>query len=1037
MNRVVYPKEEELTVMAQKKKGGKMMGKIIKTAVSGVLCVALAGGIVAANVLIPPNASSVQSILGLKSGGIDNSKAKTEGINMEYSKPGFDTEAALVEDEIALNKKIAAEGIVLLKNDAGKMPYSTDTTFSFVSHSAVSYIGGNKVDMKTAFEDAGFGVNEALWKFYSEGNGKDYGLGVGSVSFGDDEDFSINECPLSVMKAEPGLTDSMKNTVPVFVFSRVAGEGRDMPRSMYNHTDVEEDKTKTYLEPDSTELEILQYLNDNFDDVVLLLNSSAAVDLSWVENYPNIHTVISAPAMGDYGLCSLAEIFSGKVNPSGRTVDTYEVDAMNSPAAQNFGDFAYYDEDGSLTKYNYVSYKEGIYVGYRYYETRYEDKVLGQGNAGDYNYADAVMYPFGYGLSYTDFEWSDYDTSWDGDTCTVTVKVTNTGDVVGKDVVQVYAQSPYTDYDKANKVEKAAVELVGYAKTAELAPGASETVTVTFDQEQLKSYDYVNAKTYILDAGDYYITAAKNAHEAVNNILSAKGKTMADGMTADGDTAFVATYTPANGTVDTTTYKLDTTTGVEITNQLDHANGGLQYLSRSDWTGTWPTVDGEVSDQISTWGNPINGTDASGKAASYTYRKTISKEDLAKLDSFDSLNPTDFSALTDEIVYGKDNGLGLIDMRGLDYDDEKWDELLDQLTPSDYQTLITQSGYGTAAIKSVDKPSTTDRDAATGLVNYGVDASGNFYVKGNITHCGVIVLAQTYNDDLAYHYGENIGDESYYMNVDGWYAPAVNMHRTAFSGRNSEYYSEDPFVGGHIASLECKGVASRGMYVFVKHFAVNDQENHRGDREGQFSIATFLNEQAAREIYLKPFEMCIKTDDVQMNYAKDNGDGTYSNATREIPSVTGVMTSFNRIGYTWAGGDYNLVTGVLRNEWGFHGFIITDNANTGVFMDAGQMIRAGADGKLTNLPAGARYTFNKDDVADYHYGREAIHNILYTIANSKTMNGGMPGSRYLAKVEPYQKVIYAVDGVCGGLIAVLVVLTILRFRKKKEDVKTV
>lgn len=219
------------------------------------------------------------------------------------------------------------------------------------------------------------------------------------------------------------------------------------------------------------ELEILQYLNDSFDDLVLLLNSSAAVDLSWVEDYPSIHTVISAPAMGDYGLCSLAEIFSGKVNPSGRTVDTYEVDAMNSPAAQNFGDFAYYDENGNLTKYNYVSYKEGIYVGYRYYETRYEDKVLGQGNAGDYNYDDAVMYPFGYGLSYTTFDWSDYNTSWDGDTCTVTVKVTNTGSVAGKDVVEVYAQSPYTDYDKTNKVEKAAVELVGYAKTSELAPG--------------------------------------------------------------------------------------------------------------------------------------------------------------------------------------------------------------------------------------------------------------------------------------------------------------------------------------------------------------------------------------------------------------------------------------------------------------------------------------------------------------------------------------------------------------------------------------
>ena len=482
MNRVVYPKEKELTVMAQKKKDSKMMGKIIKTAVSGVLCVALAGGMVAANVLIPPNASSVQSILGLKSGGIDNSKAKTEGINMEYSKPGFDTEAALVEDEVALNKKIAAEGIVLLKNDAGKMPYSTDTTFSFVSHSAVSYIGGNKVDMKTAFEDAGFGVNEALWKFYSEGNGKDYGLGAGSISYGDDEDFSINECPLSVMKAEPGLTDSMKNTVPVFVLSRVAGEGRDMPRSMYNHTDVEEDKTKTYLEPDSTELEILQYLNDNFDDVVLLLNSSAAVDLSWVENYPNIHTVISAPAMGDYGLCSLAEIFSGKVNPSGRTVDTYEMDAMNSPAAQNFGDFAYYDENGNLTKYNYVSYKEGIYVGYRYFDSFHKK----------------ALFPFGYGLSYTEFAHKLSGVSADGEKITVRAQVTNTGQRAGKQVVQVYVSAPSVKLDKAYQ------DLCGFAKTKELASGESQEVAITFALSDFASYDETSA-SYILEAGNYIV----------------------------------------------------------------------------------------------------------------------------------------------------------------------------------------------------------------------------------------------------------------------------------------------------------------------------------------------------------------------------------------------------------------------------------------------------------------------------------------------------------------------------------------------------
>ena len=967
--------------------------------------------------------------------GIEGSDASYGGT--EFSADGTLSDASYekyIEAAYQFCEQEEEEGSVLLYNRNNALPLSESernvTVFGRGSIDPVfrSTAGGSSTNpdyQKTpvdALQDAGFNVNQTVLDAYA--------------SAAAPKERSVS----SVGEYDPALftgsvTDSFASygDVAFVTLSRFATEGNDL--AMVN------DEGKRMLELDDNEKAIFQKIKDSgkFKKTVVLLNSVFAMEMDWLDEY-NVDAVLWVGNPGFYGMPGAIRVVTGEVNPSGHTTATFAANSLSAPSAENFGLHAY--NYGSKTPRaagdSFVSYNEGIYVGYRYYETRYEDKVLGQGNAGDYNYADAVMYPFGYGLSYTTFDWSDYNTSWDGDTCTVTVKVTNTGSVAGKDVVEVYAQSPYTDYDKTNKVEKAAVELVGYAKTSELAPGASETVTVTFDQEQLKSYDYTNAKTYILDAGDYYITAAKNAHDAVNNILAVKGKTVEDGMTADGNTEFVATYTPANGTVDTTTYKNDTTTGVEVTNQLDQANGGFQYLSRNDWTGTWPTTDGEVSDQISTWGNPINGTDANGNPASYTYYKTISSEDLAKLDSFDSLNTTDPSTLTDEIVYGKDNGLGLIDMRGLDYNDPKWNDLLDQLTPSDYQTLITQSGYGTAAIKSVDKLSTTDRDAATGLVNYGVDASGNFYFKGNITHCGVIVLAQTYNDDLATHYGENIGDESYYLDVDGWYAPAVNMHRTAFSGRNSEYYSEDPFIGGHIASLECEGVASRGMYVFVKHYAINDQEDHRGDREGQYSIATFLNEQAAREIYLKPFEMCVKSDKVEMNYAKDNGDGTYSNATTEIPSVTGIMTSFNRVGYTWAGGNYNMITGLLRNEWGFHGFIITDNANTGVFMDAGQMIQAGADGKLTNLPTGARYTFNKNDVSDYHYGREAVHNILYTITNSKAMNGGMPGSRYLAKVEPYQKVIYAVDGVCCGLIAVLVILTIFRFRKKKEDnIKTV
>jgi beta-glucosidase len=1009
------------------KKNGNT-GKVVKTVLSGAVCAVSIAAIAASNILIPSNSSSVMSVLGMESAGIDNSKAKTDGLDLDYNKSDYQGTDDAQQAKEALDKKIAAEGIVLLKNNNHLMPFAKDTTFSFVGHSSVSFLGGSGSDLKTSFENEGFGVNETLWNFYSSGNGSSYGLGVGSVSYGDDEDFSVNECPLSVMESESGLLDSMKGTVPVFVLSRVAGEGRDMPRSMVNHTDVAEDKDKTYLEPNSVELAILDYLNKNFDHFVVILNSGAALDVSFADNYDHLDAMVSVPNMGTMGLTSLAQIFDGTVNPSGHTVDTYELDPLSSPAAQNFGDFQYYDESGNPTKYNYISYKEGIYVGYRYYETRYEDSVLKQGNAGDFDYDSLVAYPFGYGLSYTDFDWSDFATSWDGTTCTATVTVTNTGDAAGSDTVEIYAQSPYTDYDKENHVEKSSVELVGYARTGELQPGESKDVTVTFDQSQLKSYDYTTAKTHILDAGTYYITAGQDAHEAVNNILAAKGKTMKDGMTSDGDKDLVQTFEPYITDTDTTTYATDDRTGTAITNELDEANGDLTYLSRSDWEGTFPTIDGEPSDQVSTWGGRINGKDANGNPAAYTYKKTISADNLAKLDSFDSGNPQT-TGFNEDIVYGKKNNVTLIQLRGLDYDDPLWDDLLDELTQSDYQNLITQSGYGTFSLKSVDKPAAVDRDAATGLINYSIGSDGSFTLFG-YTYCGVIVLAQTWDRDLAHDFGVMVGNTSFEIGVNGWYAPAMNIHRTPFSGRNNEYYSEDGFLSGSLASAEVDGAATKGVYSFIKHFAFNDQEDHRGDREGQYSLATFLNEQAAREIYLVPFEMCIKSGNTKISYVKDNGDGTFENATAEVPSCLSMMTSFNRIGYTWAGGSYNLITGIVRGEWGFNGFIVTDNANTGVFMDAGQMIQAGADGKLTNLPASARYDFDVNNETDYHFGRIAAHHILYTIVNSNAMDGGMTGSRYVPLVEPWQKLIYAIDVIGCALIALMVILTIRRFVKK-------
>ena len=1005
--------------------------KIVRTSVGGVLIALTLVVTIVANVMIPPNLNVINGFLG-DSGVtvIEQPDTYTEDLDLQYNKADYTAEEMAAVEQ-ALNEEIVGEGVVLLKNDDNNMPFDEGTTFSFFGRSSTKLMGNTWYDimlqmgfagdpgttLRTTFTDRGFSVNETLWNFYDSGNGSSYGLGVGSVSYGDDEDFSINECPLDVLESEPGLLNSAQGTVPVFVWGRKVGEGRDMPRSMYNHTDIPEDQAKSYLEPDSVELEILTYLNENFDNVVLLVNSSAAMELGWVDQFENIKSIVYVPSVGNYGLYALADIFAGNINPSGRTVDTFAADALASPAAQNYGDYQYVDENGEMTKYNYVTYQEGIYVGYRYYETRYEDVVMGTGNAGDYDYASEVVYPFGYGLSYTTFDWSDFNAAWDGDTCTVTVDVTNTGGVAGKDVVQVYVQSPYTDYDRANNVEKSAVQLVGFGKTDTLQPGQTGTVTVTFDREQLKAYDYTTAKTYILDAGDYYITAAANSHDAVNNVLSAKGYTTENGMTAEGDASFTDVYTVAQ--MDTDTYSVDSATGVAITNQFDFADSGCTYLSRSDWQGTWPTHDGEVSGQVSTWGNEINGSDG----ASYTYVKTISSEELAKLDSFDSLNPTDASSITDTPVYGADNGLSLIDLRGKDYDDPLWEDLLDQLSPEDYQTIIATSGYGSAALDSVGKPFALDQDAATGLTGGGT----------GVSYSGTIVLAQTWNQPLAERYGVMIGNQALIGGCVGWYAPAMNTHRTPFSGSNNEYYSEDGFLSGVIASATSRGAASKGMYTFIKHFAVNDQENHRGDRTGQYGLATWSNEQAIREIYLLPFEMCVKNDPVTLNYVEEDGNGGYVNASRDYAPVTAVMTSFNRLGYTWTGGCYNLLTNVLRTEWGFHGFVITDNANTGspTFMNAYQMIEAGGDAALTTTEY-AVWKFDQNSAADYHYGRQAMHNILYTVANSKVMMGLMPGSKFVTPMTMAEKILVGIDIAAAVIILALAYFIFRGFKPTKK-----
>lgn len=974
-----------MTSSTNTKKSKRSVKRVVGIVVSAALAAALVAVIVAANTVLPKFNQIINSYFGVEQSW-DNSGVDTSGLDLTYNKADYDR-GSIAEAEKTLDKEISGEGYVLLKND-GSLPLSQGTTLSFVSGNSRDFgvkaksmlettlgIEGGSTDALTpAMEQAGFSVNKTLTDFYANGKGKDYVMGPGSVSYGDDEDFSINECPLSVMR-DAGVLDSMENTTPVFVLKRVAGEGRDMPRSMYNHAASAEDKAKSYLEPDSTELEILQYLNDNFDNTVLVVNSNAAVELDWLADFPNIKSVLIVPTTGTYGAESLANILSGAVNPSGRTVDTYAADASASPAAQNFGDYQYLDESGNLTKYNYVSYEEGIYVGYRYYETRYEDAVLNQGNAGDFDYDSEVCYPFGYGLSYTTFDWSGFATSWSGKTCTATVTVTNTGDVAGKDVVELYAQSPYTDYDRANGVEKSAVELVTFAKTKLLEPGESQAVTVTFDESQLAAYDRNAARTWVLDAGTYYVTAAHNAHDAANNVLAAKGASVA------GNKSLADTYVPANTEVDVTTYATDSLTGEAVTNRLDDAAGDVTYLTRADWEGTFPTHDGEPTSQVSTWGNEINGEDG----VSYTYGKVASADLLAKLDSTDSGNP-DVKAWEGELTYGANNNLSLIDLRGLDYTDPLWDKLLDQLTPEDYNLMISRAGYGTDYVASVDKPAGTDADSTSGWSWGGT----------GMTFCNPMTVAQTWNQELAYRLGNMIGNESLLGGATGWYAPAMNIHRTPYSGRNGEYFSEDSFLSGAMASQEVKGAAEKGVYTMMKHFAFNEQENHRGDRNGQYSMATWMNEQSARELYLKPFEMCMKVGDVDLNYLKQKADGTYENATRKIRACQGMMTAFNRIGSTWVGGSYELLSGIVRGEWGFDGWIITDNADTGVFMDAEQMIEAGGDAKLTTQDQSSMWSFDSGDAVSYRYARESLHHLLYTMANGHSMNGAMHGSKFVS-----------------------------------------
>lgn len=976
-----------------KKKGG---GVVLWSVLTGVSAVAFGAACVGTNLA---NASAQAVNIALKT---STNKTVGKDDSVKYFETGFDSVEDLEAHDKEIAEQLTGEGAVLLKNN-GALPLAAGSKISTLSHSSVGIAtcgtGSADIDtskaptLKEALEADGLEVNPTLWDFYLTGEGSKFprnpSKDTDATGINVRSDYHVNEVPMDV------YTDAVKDSfasygdAAIITITRLAGEMYDVPIDGFTDgTDA--------LQLTQEEKDLLAMARENFDKVIVLINSTNAMQCDFLtDDSYGVDAALWIGYTGTWGLNAVADILTGEVNPSGHLVDTYCNDNSTAPSLVNFygTQYANATEDNNAEWYDFMLdgnkyynvYSEGIYIGYRYYETRYEDAVLGQGNAGDYDYNANVAYPFGYGLSYTTFDWSNFKSSYDAatDSFNVSVDVKNTGSVAGKEVVQVYFQSPYTDYDKQNKVEKAAVELCGFGKTEILEPGASETVTVNVPRSELAAYDANGAKTYILDAGDYYLTAAHDSHDAINNVLAAKGYTVENGMTADGNADMAWNYNVAS--LDKDTYSVSAVTGEAITNQFDNADpsyygmDGINYLSRSDWQGTWPQV-------VTLEANEALIADLN-MTGNYT----------ADPDS-DAVMPT----------MGADNGMTLGMMIGKSYDDPDWDKLLDQVTFDEMAKLIGQGYHNTAMVQSVSKPSTLDDNGPQGFTQSLTGISTN--------HCAYSdenIMAATFNTELMEEVGKCIRNDVMDLGASGLYGPAMDTHRNAYCGRNFEYYSEDGFLSGKIAAAEISGIQSKGVYVYMKHFALNDSETKCR------CISTWANEQSIREIYLKPFEMSVT----------EGG-------------AKAVMNAFARVGAVWSGADAGLMTNVLRNEWGFDGFVLTDFSGNPMFtargialrtFDAAYGVLAGTDSwDSSDVQWTTELTTQYKDCPEVVQAmRQSTHRILYVIANSCAMNGFTADTK-IVKVTPWwQTALIVLDVVLAVLTVLCIVMLVKRIKASK------
>lgn len=826
-----------------------------------------------------------------------------------------------------LVEEIADEGIVLLENEDEILPLSGDAKLNVFGWSSTNPCYGGTgsgalndayptVTLLQGLANAGIQTNEELTKFYTDYQEERPQVGM------EEQDWTLPEPDTSLYT--DGLMENAKefSDTAMIVITRVGGEGADLPTDMmgvvsgtYTETTAmsyddgfnkgnDWDEGDHFLELTNREEEMIDLVCSNFDNVILVYNAANAFELGFIEEYPQIKGAVWCAGAGQSGFNALGSIVTGEVNPSGRLIDTYVYDMEKTPVWNNFGEFKYTNMDefkgyssisaGTESTPSFVNYVEGIYVGYKFYETA--------GDVGFINYDEVVQYPFGYGLSYSEFEQEMSEIREEGSSISFDVTVTNTGDKAGKDVVEVYSNPPYTE----GGIEKATANLVEFAKTQLLEPGDFQTITITIPIEELASYDTYGAGCYVLEKGDYEISIKSDSH----TVIASRTYEVKDTITYDENR------------------KRESDSAAAV-NQFEFAEGDVEYLSREDKFANYEEATAAPTDFVLA-DEPKKGF--------YNISNYLTAEVTAQDEDPDAK----------PIVTGQETDLKLKDVRGLDYDNPKWDELLDSMTLDEMNTLISLGGFQTSAVESIGKVRTNDNDGPASINN-------NFTGVGSVGFPAGVMVAAAWNNELALKFGQSIGKMADEMDTTGWYAPAMNIHRSAFAGRNFEYYSEDGMLSGSIAANAVKGAEEYGVYAYMKHFVLNDQETHRN-----CMLCTWTNEQALREVYMKPFEVCVK---------EGGGDA--------------VMSSFNYIGNRWAGGCSQLLKNVLRGEWGFVGFVVTDYFGVYGYMSADQAVRNGTDAMLVSYTAETNDVRFRDTNGAQQAMRDAAHNILYVTANSR------------------------------------------------------